>query len=195
MAELRGRFQQIAAALMAKGQEDMALYRYTCLISANKVGADPAQPSITARQFHQRMCRRVQNGNSSLSLTSSHDTKRSEDTRMRVVALTYHPDVAQFLMDTACSIPGSKGCVIPAALRWYLVQSLWASHPGERDPEGLAKRLCDHAVKGMREAQVETAWRNPNREFEAGVMDSINRLVQLLGVLPDATYEAACTGQ
>ena len=39
--ELRERFQQVAGAVMAKGVEDTAFYRYVRLVALNEVGSDP----------------------------------------------------------------------------------------------------------------------------------------------------------
>lgn len=41
--ELAARFQQVSAAVMAKGVEDTAFYRYTRLVALNEVGGDPAR--------------------------------------------------------------------------------------------------------------------------------------------------------
>ncbi len=191
--ELRRRFQQISGAVMAKGQEDTAFFRDSCLISANEVGGEPGRPAIATGEFHARMAARAHQAQSGLSLTSSHDCKRSEDARMRVVALTYHPEAARILMQKACAIPDPPDCAIPPAWRWYLVQSLWALHPGARDGAERVRRLQAHAVKSAREARLETTWRNPDPVFETAIQSFAHSLVRQLNDLPEATRPAACT--
>ncbi len=45
-------FQQTCAAVQAKGVEDTAMYRWSRLVSANEVGADPARPAADPATFH-----------------------------------------------------------------------------------------------------------------------------------------------
>ena len=86
------RFQQFTAPVMAKGFEDTALYRYYPLASLNEVGGEPG------RVRHQRRCvsrmesRAPRQWPDALSATSTHDTKRSEDTRARIDVLSEIPD-------------------------------------------------------------------------------------------------------
>ena len=56
--ELIVRFQQTCAAVQAKGVEDTAAYRWTRLMSANEVGADPDHPGRGIAAFH-RLARRL----------------------------------------------------------------------------------------------------------------------------------------
>ena len=46
------RFQQTTPAIMAKGVEDTAFYRYCRLISLNDVGGDPSRFGIDVERFH-----------------------------------------------------------------------------------------------------------------------------------------------
>jgi (1->4)-alpha-D-glucan 1-alpha-D-glucosylmutase len=57
-AELRSRLQQLTGAAIAKAQEDTAFYRWTPLLSANEVGAEPDEPALDAAGFHAAMARR-----------------------------------------------------------------------------------------------------------------------------------------
>ena len=58
--ELCARFQQTSGAVMAKGVEDTAYYRYTRFIALNEVGGDPAAFGAAARTFHAAQQRRQQ---------------------------------------------------------------------------------------------------------------------------------------
>ena len=81
------RFQQTCGPVMAKGVEDTAFYRYGRLLALNEVGGDPValrragRPSSTP-------ARRAPQARWPLTMTtlSTHDTKRSEDVRARLVA-------------------------------------------------------------------------------------------------------------
>ena len=45
------RFQQTTGAVMAKGVEDTALYRYVRLLALNEVGGDPGRFSLSRDEF------------------------------------------------------------------------------------------------------------------------------------------------
>ena len=46
------RFQQTTPAIMAKGVEDTAFYRYGRLLALNDVGGDPGRFGISVARFH-----------------------------------------------------------------------------------------------------------------------------------------------
>src|SRR5262249_57319995 len=46
------RFQQTSGAVMAKGVEDTAFYRYVRLLALNEVGSDPGRFGISVEEFH-----------------------------------------------------------------------------------------------------------------------------------------------
>src|SRR5579859_3335379 len=50
--ELAVRFQQYSGAVMAKGVEDTASYRWTRFIGVNEVGSAPGRPRTTPEEFH-----------------------------------------------------------------------------------------------------------------------------------------------
>ena len=51
------RFQQTSGAVMAKGVEDNAFYRFGRLISLNEVGGDPSEFALSVEEFHAAMAR------------------------------------------------------------------------------------------------------------------------------------------
>ncbi|MBO0800600.1 MAG: malto-oligosyltrehalose synthase, partial [Blastocatellia bacterium] len=85
------RFQQLAGAVMAKGLEDTAFFRYYPLASLNEVGGEPARFGIELEAFHTRNRQRMRDRPHGLSATSTHDTKRSEDVRARLNVLSEMP--------------------------------------------------------------------------------------------------------
>ena len=90
--ELCVRFQQTSGAVMAKGVEDTAFYRYTRFIALNEVGGDPAHFGLTPEQFHRAQWNRQQRAAEGMTTLSTHDTKRGEDVRARLAVLAELPD-------------------------------------------------------------------------------------------------------
>jgi (1->4)-alpha-D-glucan 1-alpha-D-glucosylmutase len=87
------KFQQFTGPMMAKSLEDTALYRYHSLLALNDVGGDPVLPALSVNTFHERMQRRARQSPHSLTATATHDTKRGEDARMRILALSELPEL------------------------------------------------------------------------------------------------------
>ena len=98
-----------------------------------------------------------------MTLTSTHDTKRSEDARMRLVALSHHPDAFAALWALADALP-SRADVEPK-WRWYIAQSALAIW--HDDPRAIEERLDQHIEKAMREAKQTTFWTRPDVQVEA----------------------------
>ncbi|MEO6990508.1 MAG: malto-oligosyltrehalose synthase, partial [Candidatus Baltobacteraceae bacterium] len=82
------KFQQYTAPVMAKALEDTSFYRYVRLVSLNEVGGDPRRFGVSPNVFHRAMKERAAKLPYALSSTSTHDTKRSEDVRVRIDALS-----------------------------------------------------------------------------------------------------------
>lgn len=167
--ELRLRMQQLTGAAIAKAQEDTAFYRWTPLLSANEVGAEPDAPAMSVADFHATMRRRQADSPYGLTLTSSHDTKRSEDARMRIAALSHDPAFAGTLL---AQVPD-----VPAPWRWYIAQSAFAAAPAG----DLADRLAAHLEKAMREAKQDTFWTAPAADVEGPVLDAARNAAQAFG--------------
>ena len=85
------RLQQFTGAVMAKGFEDTAFYRYCRFLSLNEVGGDPAKFGFSQDEFHSYNLSRHTNWPLTLSASSTHDTKRGEDARARLNVLSEIP--------------------------------------------------------------------------------------------------------
>ena len=59
----------------------------------NEVGGDPALPAAVGREFHARMQRARAAVPHGLTATATHDTKRGEDARTRMLALSELPEL------------------------------------------------------------------------------------------------------
>lgn len=153
------RFQQVSAALLAKSQEDTAGFRWTRYLAANEVGAEPEQTSVTDAEANAFLAERPA---SEMTLTSSHDTKRSEDSRMRLVAISHHPEAFVSLVQHADRLATDA---LSRRWRWYIVQSSLALWGEEIDT--IKERLRQHNQKALREAKLESFWTKPNEVVEA----------------------------
>ncbi len=87
------KFQQITGPIMAKGLEDTAFYIYNRLAALNEVGGEPQRFGLAVEAFHRRNAERQERWPATLLATSTHDTKRSEDVRARMVAISEIPEV------------------------------------------------------------------------------------------------------
>ena len=149
------RFQQTTPAIMAKGVEDTAFYRYARLLALNDVGGDPSRFGITVEHFHAANRERARRFPANLLVTQTHDTKRSGDVRARIGALASMPDewaahVRRWF--EACSpLRGPD-----AVERYFIFQTLVGAWPIE--PE----RLEAYVEKALREAKRNTSWIEPD---------------------------------
>src|SRR6185437_6077425 len=82
------KLQQFTGPVMAKSLEDTALYRYHRLLALNEVGGDPASKGLAVGAFHAMMTGRAERWPHGMTATATHDTKRGEDARTRLIALT-----------------------------------------------------------------------------------------------------------
>ncbi|MGA4669371.1 malto-oligosyltrehalose synthase [Propionibacteriaceae bacterium Y1923] len=161
--EAARRFEQLTGALTAKGLEDTAWYRYSRFIGANEVGGHPSRFATTLDGFHADMAHRQQEQPFSMTTLSTHDTKRSEDIRAWLAAMTEFPERVSGWLSAFLQ----AGDIPDGPLAYLLGQTLAATGPIQ--PE----RLHAYATKAMREAGVHTSWTEPDEQFEQLVHDAI----------------------
>jgi (1->4)-alpha-D-glucan 1-alpha-D-glucosylmutase len=158
------RFQQTSGAVMAKGVEDNAFYRWGRLTSLNEVGGDPSRFSLSVGEFHGAMAARQRDWPLAMTTTTTHDTKRSEDVRARIAVLAELPEVwasaVDHLLDLAPLPDRGFGNLL-----WQAVVGVW---PASRD------RLHAYAEKAMREAGDRTTWTDPDAAYEAAVHTAVD---------------------
>jgi len=85
------RFQQLTGPVMAKSVEDTAFYRYHRLVCLNEVGGLPSKFGTRIEEFHRQNADRDRSWPLSMITTSTHDTKRGEDTSARIAVLSEMP--------------------------------------------------------------------------------------------------------
>ncbi|MEJ1937733.1 malto-oligosyltrehalose synthase, partial [Nostoc sp. NIES-2111] len=172
------RFEQLTGPLMAKSLEDTLFYRWTPLIALNEVGGDPASFGLDPEEFHRRMAARAERWPHAMVATATHDTKRGEDVRARLLALSDDPAgwreaIARF--DAFCRERGLSEA--PDALdRSILLQTLLGAWPmallhgdDEEDWQAFRARLSEAMTKSLREAKRHTGWLRPDEVYEAAM--------------------------
>jgi (1->4)-alpha-D-glucan 1-alpha-D-glucosylmutase len=157
------RFQQTTGAVMAKGVEDTAFYRYHRLSALNEVGGDPGAFGLSVQEFHEANVKRAERFPRQLLATTTHDTKRSGDVRARIAALAGMAEEwgERVRRWRTLDDPGEDH------LLWQTLVGAW---PLERE------RLEAYMEKALREAKVNTSWIEPNGEHERRVHEAIGRL-------------------
>ena len=83
--------QQFTGPMMAKSLEDTAFYRYHRLIALNEVGGNPIAGPLAVADFDALMQHRHAQVPHGQTATATHDTKRGEDARARVLCLSEIP--------------------------------------------------------------------------------------------------------
>ena len=166
------RFQQLTGPVMAKGVEDTAFYRFNRLIALNEVGGDPGEFGVSLAAFH-AFCRRIQGDWPRTMLASAtHDTKRGEDTRVRIGLLSEIPErwTAAVRRWSRMNAGFHRNGFPDANTEYFLYQTLAGAWPiGE-------ERLVPAMRKAAREAKVHTSWLAPDPVFE----EALERFVKAI---------------
>jgi (1->4)-alpha-D-glucan 1-alpha-D-glucosylmutase len=179
-----GKFQQITSPVAAKGIEDTALYIENRLISLNEVGSDPRMFGIEPDRLHQWMADRHAQWPTALSATGTHDTKRGEDVRARINAISELPGEWKSAVRRWRGLnrrlkSDVGGVLAPDANEEYLLyQTLVGTWPfDEATLPGYGERLKKYVMKALREAKVHTSWLTPDEEYERAVMLFVDGLL------------------
>jgi (1->4)-alpha-D-glucan 1-alpha-D-glucosylmutase len=159
------RFQQTTPAIMAKGVEDTAFYRYGRLLALNDVGGDPSRFGIDVERFHAGCRERAERFPQSLLTTMTHDAKRSADVRARIGTLASMPGDWAAQVERWFELTESlrDGGAPDDVERYFIFQTLVGAWPIERE------RMQEYMVKALREAKRNTNWVEQNHEWEEAV--------------------------
>ncbi len=182
------KFQQTTSPVMAKGIEDTAFYRYNRLISLNEVGGEPTQFGISVTTFHEQMRKRQRQWPFSLSATSTHDSKRSEDVRARINVLSELPQewathVRRWRqLNTKKKIRVEDREAPSRNEEYFLYQTLLGAWPlsGLDSPayRDFCSRIQEYMLKAIKEAKVHTGWINPDDAYEQAVSQFIRHILE-----------------
>jgi (1->4)-alpha-D-glucan 1-alpha-D-glucosylmutase len=179
--ELVVRFAQTCGPVMAKGVEDTAFYRYGRLLALNEVGGDPSRFGLAVSDFHGWAAGLQARWPHTMTTLSTHDTKRSEDVRARLVLLAEDSRrwgrVAAKLLGLANKYTGPAGP--EPATQYFVLQTLIGAYPIS------GERLGEYLAKAIREAKLHTSWTSPDKGYEEAVQ------AYAAGVLADRAIMAA----
>jgi (1->4)-alpha-D-glucan 1-alpha-D-glucosylmutase len=184
------KFQQTTAPVTAKGLEDTVLYIYNRLTALNEVGGEPQQFGLSIEAFHERNLDRQRNWPATLLATSTHDTKRSEDVRARILAISELPELWRSSLQRWRAANRRWKRTIndleaPDANEEYLLyQTLLGTWPMQAngEPEGAAtpdciERIQAYMAKALHEAKINTSWIQPNEEWDAAMWDFVAKIL------------------
>ncbi|KJK59693.1 malto-oligosyltrehalose synthase [Saccharothrix sp. ST-888] len=169
------RFAQTASAVAAKGVEDTAFYRWNALLSLNEVGGEPAHPGLPSAEFHRWCAEQEQHWPHSMTVLSTHDTKRSADARARLAVLAELPG---HWADECLAWTDAAGHCPDRSTAWLLWQTLVAAWPLSAD------RLVSVLLKSAREAKLHTSWTAPDTRFERALTDYARGVLAHPGLCP-----------
>ncbi|WP_216381661.1 malto-oligosyltrehalose synthase [Arcanobacterium phocae] len=163
------RFQQVCGAVMAKGVEDTTFYRYTALVSANEVGGNPNHVVTSLDEFHNWQGYMHQAWPVSGVVTSTHDTKRGEDVRAHISALTQFPtEWTQLVNQLRSSLIANR----PAQLDGQFENLMWQTIIGTWSETGPMSfdRLEAYLLKAAREQKRWTTWTEQDSDAEEDML-------------------------
>lgn len=185
------KFQQSTGPIMAKGLEDTAFYIYNRLAALNEVGGEPQQFGVGLEEFHAHNLAVQRQWPATLLATSTHDTKRSEDVRARMAAISEVPDLWQKATARWRTINRRAKRMVneteaPDANEEYLLyQTLLGTWPvdGGGVPETDATkeyiaRIQDYMTKALKEAKINTSWIQPNEQWDAAMRDFVAAILE-----------------
>ena len=175
--------QQFTGPMMAKSMEDTAFYRYHRLLALNEVGGEPAAGALSVQDFHAQLQARAQTLPHGLTATATHDTKRGEDARTRILALS---EIAQEWGEAVHHWRGlneshavrKDGQRAPSPAHEYMLyQALLGAWPLAGVDRDFVERVQAYAIKAAREGKEQTSWLAPNEAYENGLKDFLTRIL------------------
>lgn len=178
------RLMQFTGPLMAKGVEDTLMYTYHRFIGNNEVGDSPVHFGMDVDQFHKEISNRAEKWPLTMNATSTHDTKRAEDSRSRLLGLTefasaWTENIAQW---RAINQKFKTEKMPDENDEYFIYQTLIASCP-ENGPhaDNYQNRLSDYIEKALRESKRRSNWDEPNSAYEEATKNFVLQLLNPKG--------------
>lgn len=180
------RIMQFTGPLTAKGVEDTTFYVYNALLSHDEVGDSPQTAGITVAAFHKTMSERQKNTPLSLNATSTHDTKRGEDARLRLNALCEFADdwkscVSEWIVvNKKFHRKISNGKIVPEINdEYFIYQAIVGGFPEDSQiTSEWIDRLLTYYTKVLREAKVHSGWSAPDTGYEEACHSFIRSILK-----------------
>ena len=178
--EVARRWQQLSGAVMAKGSEDTATYRWAGLPVQADVGGNPDRVADATAAFHRMAASRT----AGLNATSTHDSKRNEDARCRLAVLSEGAAEWASLVNSWRALCLGHRITPPQPQEelsvYHALFALWPPSSDVPDEDTL-DRVKAYAVKAAREAKQHTSWTDPDEAYE----DVVTAFVEALAGRPD----------
>jgi (1->4)-alpha-D-glucan 1-alpha-D-glucosylmutase len=178
------RLMQFTGPLAAKGVEDTTFYRYNALISHNEVGDQPCVLGIDIKTFHDKMIQRQIKNPLSFNCTSTHDTKRGEDNRVRINILSevsaewkklvtgWRTMNEPFKEDAS----GTKSPILND--EYFIYQAIVGGFPEDLQvTDSFRERTKRYFTKAVREGKLMSDHINPNIAYEEACSRFIDHLL------------------
>jgi (1->4)-alpha-D-glucan 1-alpha-D-glucosylmutase len=159
------RFQQLTGPAAAKGVEDTAHYCYNRFVALNEVGGDPGRFGLAPAAFHAAQADAARRAPAGMLTTATHDTKRGEDVRARLAALSLIPDewaaaVHAWAERNARYRAGDQPSRNDEYLYYQTLVGTWPI---------TTERAQAYMEKAAREAKQHTTWTAPSAPYEAAL--------------------------
>lgn len=171
--EAKTRVAQVCGAVMAKGVEDTLFYRASRLVALQEVGGAPSMFGVGPAEFHLLQQERAELWPAAMTTLTTHDTKRSEDTRARMIEIAEVAEEYAALTEQVFALAPPPD----SATGHFLLQNVVGVWPEDGEiTDELHQRLHDYATKAAREAGVNTTWFDQDADFEeraAGWIDAL----------------------
>jgi (1->4)-alpha-D-glucan 1-alpha-D-glucosylmutase len=168
---------QFTGPLTAKGVEDTTFYVYNPLLSHNEVGDTPDAIGYSVNEFHNSMQQRMKTFPLCMSATSTHDTKRGEDGRIRLNVLSLFVNAWKEHVQQWRKI---NEPLAPPKLQdeYFIYQSILAGFPPDGQvTDEFIQRLKDYFVKAVREANINSNWQEPDTSYEEACCAFIEKIL------------------
>jgi len=185
------KFQQATGPIMAKGHEDTVFYIYNRLAALNEVGGEPQQFGIGLDAFHERNLDRQRNWPATLLATSTHDTKRSEDVRARMVAISELPQLWRRsvqrwrLLNRKWKRTTDEAQAPDPNEEYLLYQTLLGTWPVNTHSQAeqtasaeYVARIQAYMAKALNEAKLNTSWIRPNEDWLGAMRDFVAKILE-----------------
>ncbi|MGE5212881.1 MAG: malto-oligosyltrehalose synthase [Nitrospirota bacterium] len=184
------KFQQTTGPVTAKALEDTVFYIYNRMTALNEVGGEPQQFGMSVDAFHQRNLERHRTWPMGLLATSTHDTKRGEDVRARIVAISEVPELwrrslqrwhvvnrrhKQIVNDLEAPDPNEEYLLYQTLLGTWPIQA--NGEPQRAATPEYIERIQAYMAKALHEAKINTSWIQPNEEWDAAMRGFVAKIL------------------
>jgi len=171
------RWQQLSGPVMAKGFEDTALYRWPALLAVNDVGGEPGR-FMDAEEVSDFFAGRATHSPGALNATSTHDSKRSEDVRARLLVLSERALEWSAFVERWLPLMRRGDDAITSRDELTLLQTLVGAWPLDGAPDQeFVTRVQQYMRKAAREAKRNTDWLEPDEEYERALLALVERVL------------------